>query len=166
MWPSGCNSTLQRPSGLSPIVSDHGRPLLTVNTEAWPVWCLSLATEATGIPWPPLPPLFPNSHLAESERSFPSLENQMPDLSLVHKPLFEEGCLRSWPQLPGCTGAELLRQTPLNQKGSADFVLPVLVSYARGQCTKAWWRRWALPGRGHSLILRPHLNEGRELSVL
>lgn len=90
----------------------------------------------------------------------------MPDLSLVHKPLFGEGCLQSWPQLPGCTGAELLRQTPLNQEGSADFPLPVLVSYARGQCSKAWWRRRALPGRRRSLILRPHVNAGRELSAV
>lgn len=69
----------------------------------------------------PQPPIY-----LESKKYRPSL-SQTPDISLVYKPLFGEGCLWSCPQLLCCMKAEFLKQPSLSQERSIDSLLPMLV---------------------------------------
>lgn len=43
-WPSGCNSTLRRPSVLGDGVGALGRPPLKVSPKIWPLWRFILSS--------------------------------------------------------------------------------------------------------------------------
>lgn len=96
------------------------------------MWQFILSSRRYRYPVTTSPSPFPIPCLPELEKCWPSRKNlsQTLDVSLVHKPLFGEGRLWSCPQPLCSTEAEFLKQPPLNEEGSVESPLPMLVRCA------------------------------------
>lgn len=105
MWPSGCNSTLRRPSGLRPGGGATSR-LPPGQSKGLASVAVVLSSRCHRYLLATSPSSLPQPHLAEPERWCPSCKNlsQILDIPVVLKPLFGEGMLME---------QELLKQTPL-----------------------------------------------------